>query len=113
MSLFDIEITAAPAVTTVRLSGEIDMAAVPAIEERLRPVLDTEPPTLVLDLSAVSFFDSSALRLVLRLDALQRDQGRRLAIVQGGKRVARVFELTGVDGQLEFVAPDEVPSKPA
>jgi anti-anti-sigma factor len=109
MSLYDIEITAGTDATTVRLGGEVDMAAVGHIENELAATLEAGVDVLVLDLSRVTFFDSSGLRLVLRLDRHQRELGRRLVVVPGSRRVARVFELTGVDKQLEFAAEGELP----
>lgn len=57
----------------------------------------------MVDLRLVTFLDSSGLRLLLRLDERQRSAGGRLVIVQGGRRVARVFELTGAGERLEIV----------
>jgi anti-anti-sigma factor len=50
----------------VALSGELDFATVPAVEEALAGVLAERPRRLVLDLSAVSFADSSAIALWVR-----------------------------------------------
>ena len=85
------------------VSGEVDLAAAEAVEERIRTTLSDEPDVLVLDLRAVEFLDSSGLRVVLSLDKAQRDRGARLVVVRGGRRVARVMELTGADRQLEMV----------
>ncbi len=85
------------------LSGEVDLAAAEAVEERIRTALTGEPDVLVLDLRQVEFLDSSGLRVVLTLDREQRDRGARLVVVRGGRRVARVMELTGADRQLEMV----------
>jgi len=85
------------------VSGEVDLAAAEAVEERIRTTLTEEPDVLVLDLRAVDFLDSSGLRVVLSLDKAQRDRNARLVVVRGGRRVARVIELTGADRQLEMV----------
>lgn len=103
MSLFDVEISDGRLGPVVALSGEVDLAAVEDVEERIRTGLDGEPGVLVLDLRGVDFLDSSGLRLVLSLDREQRDRGARLVVVRGGRRVARVMELTGADRQLEMV----------
>lgn len=93
----------------VGLSGEIDLSTVTELEERLKDSLDENPRLLVLDLREVTFLDSSGLRLLLRLDERQKDAGGRLVLVQGGRRVARVFELTGAGERLEMVAdPSEI-----
>ena len=85
------------------LSGEVDLSSAEAVEERIRTVLADEPEMLVLDLRDLEFMDSSGLRVVLALDRDQRERGARLVVVRGGRRVARVMELTGADRQLEMV----------
>jgi anti-sigma B factor antagonist len=103
LSLYDVEIEQGAHGPVIALKGEIDLAAVEAVDHDLRPALDPPPPLLVLDLRGVEFLDSSGLRLVLRLDREQRERGTRLVVVRGGRRVARVMELTGADRQLEMV----------
>jgi anti-anti-sigma factor len=103
MSLYDVQTTDGPLGPVVALSGDIDLAAVEAVEQKLRAAIGGEPDVLVLDLRKVEFMDSSGLRLVLRLDQEQRERQGRLVLVRGGRRVARVLELTGADRQLEMV----------
>jgi anti-anti-sigma factor len=103
VSLFDVDITEGQLGPVAALSGEVDLAAAEAVEERIRTALAGEPDVLVLDLRHVDFLDSSGLRVVLSLDREQRDRGARLVVVRGGRRVARVMELTGADRQLEMV----------
>lgn len=85
------------------------MSTVPEVESRLQGPLNGGPQLLVVDLRDVTFLDSSGLRLVLRLHERQHDVGGRLVLVQGGRRVARVFELTGAGARLEIVQdPSEI-----
>jgi len=104
MSLHDAQISEGPHGPTITLSGEIDMSAVADIEAAIGPVVPSEAGLLVLDLRNVSFLDSSGLRVILRIDREQRDAGKRFVVVRGGRRVARVLELTGAERQLEIVA---------
>ncbi len=110
VKLFDVQISeSGNERVDAALSGEIDLSTVAELEERLRGSLDGGPPLLVLDLREVTFLDSSGLRLLLRLDERQRGIDGRLVLVQGGRRVARVFELTGAGRRLEIVAePSEI-----
>jgi len=98
-----VDITEGQLGPVAALSGEVDLAAAEAVEERIRTALAGEPDVLVLDLRHVDFLDSSGLRVVLSLDRDQRNRGARLVVVRGGRRVARVMELTGTDRQLEIV----------
>lgn len=103
MALHGIDISKQDDRVVVALSGEIDLASLEPLERELAPVVQRHPPVLVLDLRAVSFLDSSGLRLILRLDRRQREAGGRLAVVRGGRRVARVLELTGAADHLELI----------
>ena len=110
MKLFDVQISeSGNGRVDAALSGEIDLSTVAELEARLKGSLDGGVPLLVLDLREVTFLDSSGLRLLLRLDERQKGIDGRLVLVQGGRRVARVFELTGAGERLEIVTdPSEI-----
>lgn len=103
MKLFSVEIVQRDGGIEASLSGEIDLSTVEELQERLEPALEEDPGLIVLDLRQVSFLDSSGLRLILRLNKRQEERGGRLVLVRGGRRVARVLEITGVDRELEQV----------
>jgi len=104
VSLLDVNISTSEGRVLASLCGEVDLSTVAEIESRFEEVLGGAPDRFVLDLREVTFLDSSGLRLILRLDQRQRGAGRRLTVVRGGRRVARVLELTGVDEQLDLVS---------
>jgi anti-anti-sigma factor len=109
LALHGIDISLENGRALVTLSGEIDLASLEPLEHELAPTFEAPPPVLVLDLREVTFLDSSGLRLILRLDRGQREAGSRLAVVRGGRRVARVLELTGAEDHLELIDdPDQV-----
>ena len=93
---------AVPQAAVVSISGEFDISAAADVERRIRPI-EEQVPILVLDLREVSFLDSSALRLLMMLDANARERGRRVALVRGPEQVHRVFRITRLEHQLEFV----------
>ncbi|MBA3358924.1 MAG: STAS domain-containing protein [Thermoleophilaceae bacterium] len=103
MKLFSVEIAQRDGGIDVALSGEIDLSTIEELQERLKTPLEDDPGLIVLDLREVSFLDSSGLRLILRLNKRQEEGGGRLVLVRGGRRVARVLEVTGTDRQLEQV----------
>ena len=104
MSLFDLQTSEETYGSRAALSGEIDLSTVEDVEGGLRSAIDDGAGAIVLDLREVSFLDSSGLRLLLRLHKDLGEAGRRLVLVQGPRRVARVFELTGAEDQFEIVA---------
>ena len=64
----------------IHLGGEVDLATSPFLEEALSEVADNR--VLVLECSAITFLDSSGLRVVLR-------QATRLSLGGGSLRLRR------------------------
>lgn len=91
---------------TVALEGELDSGTVAEVERQLRQVA-AGGSLLVLDLSGLTFMDSSGIALVLRLQTLTRLAGWELTVIQGPPQVQRLLELTGVAERLRLVAPGE------
>jgi anti-anti-sigma factor len=88
---------------TVSLKGELDLSSVGKVEEELERVEKDGPSVLVLDLSHLSFLDSTGLRAVVTADERARSNGRRLVIVRGPDPVQRVFAITRLEERLEMV----------
>jgi anti-sigma B factor antagonist len=87
----------------VALKGELDLSTVGRVQDELERVESARPPVLVLDLSRLSFLDSTGLRCLLGAAERAREHGRRLVIVRGSNAVQRVFSITGLDERLEIV----------
>ena len=83
--------------------GELDLSTVGKVQEELRRVERSSPPTVVIDLSRVTFLDSTGLRCIVTADERARDEGRRLVIVRGPDPVQRVFSITRLEERLEMV----------
>jgi anti-sigma B factor antagonist len=103
MSDLAIEARSDDGVEHLVLSGEFDLAAVPGFEERIANAEAGSPPAIVVDLTALSFMDSSGLRALVSADDRARRNGRRFAIVPGPPTVRRVFEITQLDKRLDLV----------
>lgn len=87
----------------VELTGELDLATAPKLDDELGRVEEGAPGVIVLDLRPLSFMDSSGLRALLAADSRARDAGRRLVLVRGDERVQRVLRITRLDERLEIV----------
>jgi anti-sigma B factor antagonist len=86
----------------VRLAGELDISTAPILERRLREALDGGGRRLVVDLRGLDFLDSTGLTLLVRWGRGAEQDGYDLALVRGGPRVHRLFELTGLDEVFAF-----------
>jgi anti-anti-sigma factor len=84
------------------MSGEIDLATASTVEHELLRA-EQSHDLVALDLSNLSFMDSTGLHVIVVADRRMRERGGRLLIVQGPPQIRRVFELTGVADHMELV----------
>jgi anti-sigma B factor antagonist len=103
MEILEVVSAGAGEQVTVSLKGELDLSTVAKVEEELRRVEASDATLLVLDLSGLTFLDSTGLRAVITADERARAQGRRFVIVKGPDAVQRVFAITRLEERLEMV----------
>ena len=85
----------------VAAAGELDLGTV----GHLRSALAARPPEchrLVLDLSGLTFFDTSGMRLVVETLQDVHERAVEFAIVRGPEDVQRLFALAGMEDRLPF-----------
>ena len=95
----------APSASTriVSPSGEIDAHSAPRLRGTIVDELqDAAVSHLVVDLSSVSFLDSSALGVLVGTLKRMREREGRLDIVLPGSHARRVFEITALDRVLSL-----------
>lgn len=86
-------------VRTISVRGELDLSTAPELEGPLEHALDGGEGSLLIDLSACEFIDSTGIALIVR--AWQRmdggEDGRSLVICSDNNQVRRVLEITGLE----------------
>ena len=81
----------------VSLSGEVDIYTAPQFKECLLELIDTGVDKLVVDLSGVTFIDSTALGVLIGGVRRVRTAGGAMALVVTNRAVERVLSITGLD----------------
>jgi anti-sigma B factor antagonist len=81
----------------VPLEGEIDLHQSPLVLDRLSPLIARKLPRIHLDMSQVSYIDSSGLAAFV--DVMQRVQayGGEFALVSLRESVRKIFEISRLD----------------
>ena len=92
-----------PGFTRVTLGGELDLATAPELAQALTEAPDGTA-VVILDLSELTFMDSTGLHVILSARARLAAAGCRLVLVPGSRHVQRIFEITGTKHQVEFVS---------
>ena len=99
-SHFRVEVRNADATTVISVSGELDLASSPALEEELERVAQSDAQLVVVDLRNLEFMDSTGLSVLVRAHQRAEENGRRLGLVNGSQQVQRLLTLTGVADRL-------------
>ena len=108
-SHFRVEVRNADDTAVISVSGELDLASSPALEEELERVAQSDAQVVVVDLRHLEFMDSTGLSVLVRAHQRAEEQGRRLAMVKGPQQVQRLLSLTGVADRLTVVdTPEEL-----
>ena len=82
----------------LKLSGEIDMGSVGAIQEAVLAATSSgDYDALIFDLSGVGFMDSSGLHLLTEAHRAMVASGGSMSVVGPAANLRKVFELTGLD----------------
>ncbi|MDZ7578574.1 MAG: STAS domain-containing protein [Candidatus Nanopelagicales bacterium] len=86
--------------TIVAVTGELDVYTAPDFEACLEELVKAGKTKLVIDLTGVSFLDSTGLGVMVKALKWVREAGGRLRVVADEDRIARVFRITGLDDVL-------------
>ena len=106
-----IRISREDGIKSITVGGEIDLSNVAALDDALRSVLSGDTTSCLLDLSGVTFMDSSVVHSLVRWSKETQVSAREgLAIVVGGEdaEATRVLSLLGLMKQLPVFASHEL-----
>jgi anti-sigma B factor antagonist len=104
LEIIDAELYGAPGIA---LRGQIDVAAVPALEPAVDAAIRDTTGAFILDLCELDLLDSSGLGVILRARALLAREDRALAIICPPGPVRRLFEVVGIADLLFLYASRE------
>jgi len=106
---FRVEVREEGQGTVIALSGELDLASSPALEDALERVLSSDAKIVVIDLRELEFMDSTGLSILVRAHQTAEEQELALHLVNGPPQVQRLLSLTGVGERLSLIdAPEDV-----
>ncbi|RSM63227.1 anti-sigma factor antagonist [Amycolatopsis sp. WAC 01376] len=89
---------------TVEVAGDIDIATSSRLRAELEALLERRPAAVVLDLTRVSFCDSSGLSVLVQANRQCAEDGIDLSLAPS-KVLLRALELTGLLPTLKVVTP--------
>lgn len=81
----------------VPLEGEIDLHVSPRIVAELRALIDEEPEKLLIDLSKVTYIDSSGLAALIEGMRAVEAYGGKFYLIGMQKSAEIIFQTSGLD----------------
>jgi anti-anti-sigma factor len=88
-----------PGHVTMTVKGEVDIATVAKLRERLFELAASGQP-LIVDLDQVSFIDSAGLAALVGASKRAVAHGSSLQVVSARPQTRQVFRVTGLDSQI-------------
>jgi anti-sigma B factor antagonist len=85
--------------TIVGVSGEIDLLTAEQLRHILERTIRSHGPRLVLDLSGVRFMDCAGVRSLVAVQRQAELLGGMLRLVAASAPVARIIQLSGLQGK--------------
>jgi anti-sigma B factor antagonist len=84
--------------SVVSLAGELDLSTIPRMAV---PLLgEVSHRAVIVDLSALSFIDSSGIAVLIKAFRAAEGNGRMHTVIASGSQVERVLRLAGIDRAL-------------
>jgi stage II sporulation protein AA (anti-sigma F factor antagonist) len=94
---FDLQSETEGSSALLTIRGDLDLQVIQRVVDALTPIESTEPDLLIIDLSGVTFMDSSGMGVIAAAHARAVEAGRRFFIVNPPPGVRDAFEVSGLD----------------
>ena len=91
--------------TILRPLGDVDLSRSPSLRNDIRKAFESPPRKLVIELSGVSYMDSSGVATLVEAMQLSRKKDTRLVLCCMTDRVHSIFEIARLD-QVFRIVPD-------
>jgi anti-sigma B factor antagonist len=96
-------------VTTVTVTGELDLVSSPTLEAELERATHSDCDVVVVDLRTLEFMDSTGLHILVKGNERAQESGRAFAVIRGSEQVDRLLTLTNIAEVMRIVdSPEEL-----
>jgi anti-sigma B factor antagonist len=89
-------------VAVVELGGELELHNASLLREELAALCAVEKPSVIVDLSMLTFMDSTGIGVLVQGFKAARARSGTLALVCPSQRLMRLFEIAGLTSALLF-----------
>lgn len=98
----NIEVNELDHIFEVKVQGEIDVYTAPKLREIVFPLSEKENANVIIDLSGVSYMDSTGLGVIVGVFKSIRAHHGELKLSGLSERLKRLFDITGLADILDI-----------
>ena len=99
-----IDVRTLEGVAILDVVGEVDLSTAPQLEEGLRKAATASPPLVAVNLTRVTYIDSTALRVLTDGQKRVRDRRGMLVVIADQPTIKKIFRITGLGTIVPVVA---------
>jgi len=89
------------------VDGEIDINTSPDVKKSFDKLISSKAPKIVVNLTKVTYVDSSGLATLVEILKNMRSYGGRLRLSNMSPKVKSLFEITKLEKLFEIIASEE------
>ena len=93
--------------TVCHVEGEIDINSSPGIKKSFDKLLSSKTAKIIVNLSKVTYVDSSGLATLVEILKNMRSYGGRLKLTNLSSKIKSLFEITKLEKLFEIMADEE------
>lgn len=94
---FEMTVPQVSGVPVLKVRGEIDVASAQDFHASISDIIGGGPEVVIVDMSEVSFIDSTGLGVLVSAEKETREAGKDLRLVVTQPQIMKLLELTGLD----------------
>ena len=102
-----VKIEAKNGLTVCCVEGEIDINTSPNVKKSFDKLIGAKTPKIVINLSKVTYVDSSGLATLVEILKNMRSYGGRLRLTNLSSKVKSLFEITKLEKLFEIMADEQ------
>ena len=89
------------------VEGEIDISSSPDVKKAFDKLISQKTPKIVINLSRVTYVDSSGLATLVEILKNMRSYGGRMRLASMSSKIKSLFEITKLEKLFEIMADEE------
>ncbi len=92
------------ALTVCHVEGEIDINTSPGLKKSFDKLISAKTPKIIINLSKVTYVDSSGLATLVEILKNMRSYGGKLKLSDMSSKIKNLFEITKLEKLFDIVA---------